>query len=174
MKCIFVEGKTIPEVWEKSIIECWNTGTEFKTQYDKPTDPPSKDVTAILHIKEPISEPRIHRAFPGGLEDLEKYRSEVLYGVHDHWINPKEGKWEYTYHKRLFEYEVPCSCHNPIDKTGYCLVCKGTGILHINQIDHCIDMLKKMWIYSPCPSSYMESMGRFRKLRASLSSKIMV
>ena len=27
-------------------------------------------------------------------------------GVHDHWIAPEEGKWTYTYHKRLFAYEI--------------------------------------------------------------------
>jgi len=26
--------------------------------------------------------------------------------VHDHWIAPEEGKWTYTYHKRLFAYEI--------------------------------------------------------------------
>jgi len=53
-----------------------------------------------------MSEPRIHRAFPGGLEDLEIYRQEVVDGIHDHWIKPEEGKWTYTYHKRLFEYDI--------------------------------------------------------------------
>jgi len=33
---------------------------------------------------------RIHRAFPGGLEDLEIYRQEVVDGVHDHWIAPRK------------------------------------------------------------------------------------
>ena len=64
-------------------------------------------MTAVIHVIEPFAEPRIHRAFPGGLDDLEKYRAEVLYGVHDHWIDPSAGKWEYTYHERLFEYRVP-------------------------------------------------------------------
>jgi thymidylate synthase len=27
--------------------------------------------------------------------------------VHDHWIDPAAGKWEYPYHQRLFAYEVP-------------------------------------------------------------------
>ncbi len=61
----------------------------------------------MVHVTEPFAEPRIHRAFPGGLDDLEKYRDEVILGVHDHWIDPASGKWQYTYHQRLFEYEVP-------------------------------------------------------------------
>ena len=27
--------------------------------------------------------------------------------MHDHWINPAAGKWEYTYHERLRTYAVP-------------------------------------------------------------------
>jgi len=125
VQTIHIIEKTLPVAWEKAIIAAWSEGDSFPTQYDKPSDPASRDVTALIHVKEPLSEPRIHRAFPGGLEDLEKYRAEVLYGVHDHWIAPQEGKWEYTYHERLFEYDVP----------GL----NGT----INQIDQCIKMLRE-------------------------------
>lgn len=103
---IKVEGRTLPEVWEKAVIETWNKGLDIKTEYDKENDPPSKDCTMIMVAREPLSEPVIHRAFPGSLEDLEIYRQEVVHGIHDHWINPEEGKWTYTYHKRLFDYEI--------------------------------------------------------------------
>ena len=103
---LLVEGRTLPEVWERSVIEVWEKGIAIKTEYDKAGDPPSKDCTMVMVIHEPMSEPRIHKAFPGGLENLEIYKEEVLDGIHDHWINPDEGKWTYTYHKRLFEYEV--------------------------------------------------------------------
>jgi thymidylate synthase len=93
--------------WEKAVIACWETGESFRTEYDRPGDPASRDVTVMIRVTQPFSEPRIHRAFPGGLDDLEKYRSEVLFGVHDHWVDPAAGKWEYTYHQRLFAYEVP-------------------------------------------------------------------
>ncbi len=78
----------------------------MQTEYDREGDPPSKDATMILCVEEPFAEPRIHVAFPGGIEDLEKYRLEVVEGVHDHWVCPQEGKWTYTYHQRLFAYEV--------------------------------------------------------------------
>jgi thymidylate synthase len=77
----------------------------IKTQYDKPEDPPSKDVSIVMVIEEPFAEPRIHKSFPGGLENLEIYRQEVVEGVHDYWIHPEDGKWTYTYHKRLFGYK---------------------------------------------------------------------
>ena len=115
MKSIHVEARTLPEAWETAVRRCWEEGARFQTQYDKPDDPPSRDVACLIHVKEPFAEPRIHKAFPGGLEDLEVYRAEVLYGVHDHWIAPEEGKWEYTYHERLFAYRVPGRAE-PIDQ----------------------------------------------------------
>jgi len=99
-----IEGRTLPEVWEKAVVATWEKGLGIRTEYDKQDDPPSKDCTMIMAVSDPMSEPRIHRAFPGGLEDLEVYRQEVVDGIHDHWINPEEGKWTYTYHQRLFSY----------------------------------------------------------------------
>jgi len=124
MKSIHITAQTLPFAWEKAVVRCWELGEPFPTEYDKPDDPHSRDVTAMIHVIDPMQEPRIHRGFPGGLEDLEKYRLEVLHGVHDHWINPAEGKWEYTYHERLRQYKVP-----------------GAGIF--DQIEKCIEMLKK-------------------------------
>ena len=99
-------GKTLPEAWENAVLACWRQGAAIRTEYDKPGDPPSRDCTMLWTVEDPFAEPRIHRAFPGGLEDLETYRQEVVDGVHDHWIAPEEGKWTYTYHKRLFGYEI--------------------------------------------------------------------
>jgi thymidylate synthase len=109
MKSIHIIERTLPAAWEQAVIACWREGERFPTEYDHPGDPNSRDVAALIHITHPFEEPRIHRAFPGGLDDLEKYRCEVLYGVHDHWIDPSAGKWEYTYHQRLRSYEVPAA-----------------------------------------------------------------
>lgn len=104
---IMIEGEGVAEVWEKSLVALWEKGAENKTEYDKAIDPPSKDATMIMAVNQPFSQPRIHLAFPGGMEDLEKYRQEIVFGIHDHWINPEEGKWTYTYHDRLFNYHLP-------------------------------------------------------------------
>lgn len=107
MKSVHITHDSLPMAWEQAVIACWEQGEPFRTEYDRPGDPESRDVVAMIHIRHPFDEPRIHRAFPGGLEDLEKYRAEVLFGVHDHWVDPSVGKWEYTYHERLFDYVVP-------------------------------------------------------------------
>ena len=107
MKSVHIIEESLPAAWEQAVTACWEQGESFPTEYDHDGDPNSRDVSVLIHVTKPFDEPRIHRAFPGGLDDLEKYRSEVLFGVHDHWVDPAAGKWEYTYHERIFEYKVP-------------------------------------------------------------------
>lgn len=125
---LFVEGRTIAESWEKSVLLLWEKGSMAPTEYDLPGDPQSRDATMVMVVNEPFSEPRIHLGFPGGIEDLEKYRQEVVYGVHDHWIKPEEGKWTYTYHQRLFNYP---------SEPGK----------HVNQIEYIVEKLSQI-LYS--------------------------
>ncbi len=103
-------GIGIAETWEKSLIELYDYGTSFRTEYDQEDDPPSIDATMMLTVEDPLSEPMIHRDMPGGLEDLEEYVMEVTEGIKDHLIrNPlddEDKRWEYTYHQRLFRYPV--------------------------------------------------------------------
>jgi len=62
----------------------------------------------VLCIKNPLSEPMIHKDMPMGVEDLQEYTMEVCDGIKDHWIrktdDPIDTKWQYTYHQRLFSY----------------------------------------------------------------------
>ena len=101
---ISITADCLPEAWEKAVLAVWDKGFEVRTQYDKPDDPPSKDATVMVAVSDPFREPRIHKNFPGGPEELESYRQEVVNGIHDHWIDPAAGKWTYTYHERLFSY----------------------------------------------------------------------
>ena len=101
---LFVSGENVPEAWEKAVLAVHDGGVEVKTEYDKPDDPPSLDATVMVEVRRPLSEPRIHKNFPGGPMELEVYRQEVVGGIHDHWIDPAAGKWTYTYHERLFAY----------------------------------------------------------------------
>jgi thymidylate synthase len=101
---IAITADCLPEAWEKAVLAVWTGGIDVKTQYDKPDDPLSKDATVMITVTDPFAEPRIHKNFPGGPEELEAYRQEVVSGIHDHWIDPAAGKWTYTYHERLFAY----------------------------------------------------------------------
>jgi len=104
---IHVEGRTLAETYETALIELYRKGIRIQTQYDRPGDPPSVDATMNMTILEPLSDPMIHKAFPGGIEDLREYVME-LSGVKDHWMksmnDPDDTRWEYTYHWRLRNY----------------------------------------------------------------------
>jgi thymidylate synthase len=108
---LYVEADCIARAWEESLIALHQKGCTIATQYDKPDDPPSKDATMMITITDPLSEPMIHKDFPGGPEDLQEYIMEVCEGIKDHLVrdpnNPADTRWEYTYHQRLFAYEVP-------------------------------------------------------------------
>ncbi|MGQ9691314.1 MAG: thymidylate synthase [Thermoproteota archaeon] len=111
---IVVEGKCIPEVWEKSIVELWNRGVFVKTEYGND----SRDCTMLMIIREPMSEPRIHKAglMVGKLSQLDEYVREVCEGIHDDYV--KSGIWPYTYHERLRSYSC---CNETVDQIGYIL-----------------------------------------------------
>jgi len=98
---------SLAATYEKALTALYENGVRFKTQYDKPGDPPSLDCTMNATVLEPLSEPMIHKAFPGGIEDLREYVMEVQ-GAKDHWVknmnDPKDTRWEYTYHGRLASY----------------------------------------------------------------------
>lgn len=115
---VHVVADTLPEAWERAVVETWEKGAPIATQYDQPGDPPSRDALAVIVVKDPFAEPRIHRALPGGLLELETYRQEVIEGIHDHWIDPAAGKWNYTYHSRLRGYTVP-GLAQPVDQIAY-------------------------------------------------------
>lgn len=127
MGFVYVRRDTLPQAWEEAVLRCWNEGRRIRTEYDRPGDPESRDCTAFIVVDHPFQEPRLHRAFPGGLEELEIYRQEVVLGIHDHWVDPAAGKWSYTYHQRLCAYEV----RDPA--TG--------GTRKVDQIQYVIDKL---------------------------------
>ena len=108
---LMVEGNNLAEAWEESVVSVYQRGCDMRTEYDKPEDPPSKDSTMTIVVRDPLAEPMIHKSLPCGLEDLQEYVLEVLDGIKDHCIraadDPDDTRWEYTYHQRLFNYSVP-------------------------------------------------------------------
>ena len=108
---LHAEGDCIARAWENSLVELYSNGCAMSTQYDKPGDPPSRDATMILIITDPLSEPMLHKDFPGGPEELQEYVMEVIEGIKDHLVrradDPQDTRWEYTYHQRLFRYDPP-------------------------------------------------------------------
>ena len=136
---IAVSERSLAETYEQALIRLYNEGTRFKTQYDKPDHPLSLDCTMNMTIQEPESDPMIHQAFPGGIDDLKEYVME-LKGFKDHWVknmnDPDDTRWEYTYHGRLFAY----GSWKEIEKVNDSSSSRVTGF-KINQIEHVIQKL---------------------------------
>jgi thymidylate synthase len=135
---ITISGRSLAEAYEAALIALYNQGTRFKTQYDKPGDPMSIDCTMNLTIEEPETDPMIHMAFPGGIDDLREYVLE-LKGFKDHWVknmnDPSDTRWEYTYHGRLKNYGVWTEKHGGIKRE--------TGPFKVDQIKSVIEKLSK-------------------------------
>ena len=118
MLIVYVYAKSLPEAWEKSLVELRNLGIVIDTEYGEK----SIDAPAAIVVEEPFSEPRVHLRgiVAGSLKGLLEYVDEVVYGVHDHLVE----KFGYTYHERLFSYRLP------------------NGVV-VNQIEKIIEKLKK-------------------------------
>jgi len=102
-----VSGKSLAETYEKALLKLYKEGCRFKTQYDKPGDPLSIDATMDITILDPLSDPMIHKCFPGGIADLREYVYE-LEGLKDcicrNENDPNDTKWEYLYSSRMTNY----------------------------------------------------------------------
>jgi thymidylate synthase len=135
---IYVQEKSLAQAYEAALVKLYNYGIGFKTQYDKPGDPLSLDCTMNVTILEPESDPMIHMAFPGGIDDLKEYVLE-LKGYKDHWVknmnDPDDTRWEYTYHGRLENYGIWKEL-----KDGKSVE---AGHFKINQIERIVEKLSK-------------------------------
>ena len=105
-----IQGKGLAETYEKALLALYENGIDLPTDYDKPGDRLSRDCAMLMIIEEPMSEPMIHRCFPGGFHDLEEYRQEVLDGIKDEFVrdqsDPDDHRWLYTYHQRIAD-QIP-------------------------------------------------------------------
>jgi thymidylate synthase len=133
-----VTGTALAESYEQALVTLYRNGIRFRTQYDKPDDPLSIDSTMNITILEPFRDPMIHKAFPGGIEDLKEYVMELM-GAKDHWVknvnDPNDTRWEYTYHGRIASYGA---WQELIEGES-----RRTGYFSINQIDAVIEKLVK-------------------------------
>ncbi|MCL1847818.1 MAG: thymidylate synthase [Coriobacteriia bacterium] len=111
MKDIFVEGKTLPEVYHKGILalsahgqlaDCSDWNLKDLASYSQ------LECRMTLHIEEPLKEPRISKCIICGPRELEQYRLEILDGLLDFAVDVQverngvmEPLEDYTYHHRM-------------------------------------------------------------------------
>jgi len=135
-----VSGPCLARAYENALVALHRNGTRFRTQYDKDDDPLSLDATMNITVEDPLADPMIHRAFPGGFGDLREYVYE-LQGLKDSWTknmnDPKDTRWEYTYHGRLQNYgqwkERAEEDGRPVSRT--------VGAIRVDQVENVIAKL---------------------------------
>ena len=133
---LFVRESSLAEAYESAVVSLYQNGIRIATQYDGKGDPPSLDATMNITVDQPWSDPMIHKAFPGGIEDLREYVMEVQ-GVKDHWVrnmnDPEDTRWEYTYHGRLASYGTVKELQD-----GHSALC---GPFNVDQIEAVVSKL---------------------------------
>lgn len=147
---LHIHGSNLADAYEKALVHLYHNGTQFKTQYDKPGDPLSIDATMNITVEDPMADPMIHKAFPGGIEDLREYVYE-LEGLKDGWVknlnDVKDTRWEYTYHGRFANWgQWRKKVGSPTDacqSQDFDWRSMNAGYCDINQIEMVVDKLCK-------------------------------
>ena len=144
-----ISGATLPVAWEQAMRRLWEERTNpyFRrpTEYDKLGDPLAISGPMKIVVTEPTEEPRIHRAMPCGIADLEVYRMEVVDGIHDLWQdNGDPQKWQYTYSNRMRHYgrKVYDGMHEDYRLNPGSLQVEKTTV---DQVQYVIDTLAACW-----------------------------
>lgn len=134
MRSFHIVADTIPEAFYQAIDTVWHKGAQIRTEYDRKNDrgefidPPSRDATVCVEVKNPFANPRYPTV---SWSETGKYIAEIM-GAKDHLVVPYQElkalisaghqhqtakRWPYTYSQRLRAYPLPDgSTINQIDK----------------------------------------------------------
>ncbi len=124
-KVFFISKNNVRDAWLSALGQILYNGDDIKTEYDKPEDPPSKDASVLIEIKDPFSSPitrkdktlKIKSKFGnsyeiyGSIADTyligsiqSGYIEEILDGINDHYLFESGASFPYSYHDRIFNY----------------------------------------------------------------------
>ncbi|MHA1724851.1 MAG: thymidylate synthase [Promethearchaeota archaeon] len=149
-RVFFISEKSVKRAWLKALQEVLYNGDEIETEYDKPGDPPSRDATVLIEVKDPFSEPitrnnkilkikskfgNYHEVY-GNLGDTyligsiqSGYIEEIMEGVNDRYIQQSGTSFPYSYHDRIFNY-APYSLEDTIHKHYNVEVVNNESVIH--------------------------------------------
>ncbi len=135
-KVFFISKNNVRDAWLSAVAQVLLHGDDIKTEYDKPEDPPSKDATVLIEIKEPFSSPIIRKdkvmkirskfgnsyEVYGCLADTyligsiqSGYIEEIMDGINDNLLSESDVSFPYSYHDRIYNY-TPFSLEDTIHK----------------------------------------------------------
>ncbi|MFW9948368.1 MAG: thymidylate synthase, partial [Candidatus Odinarchaeota archaeon] len=131
---LFISKDCVRDAWLSAITQVLFNGDDIKTEYDKADEPPSKDATVLVEIKNPMNDPIMRKGkimkiktkygnsyeVYGCIADTyligsiqSGYIEEILEGVNDHYIWESDVSFPYSYHDRIFNY-TPFSLEDTI------------------------------------------------------------
>ncbi|TET60075.1 MAG: hypothetical protein E3J52_04565 [Promethearchaeota archaeon] len=135
-KVFYISKNNVRDAWLSAVGQVLYKGDDIKTEYDKPEDPPSKDATVLIEVKEPLSSPIMRKdkilkikskygnsyEIYGCMADIyligsiqSGYIEEIFEGVNDHFLYESGVSFPYTYHDRVFNY-APFAIEDTIHK----------------------------------------------------------
>ncbi len=135
-KVFFISKNNVRDAWLSAVGQVLYNGDDIKTEYDKPEDPPSKDATVLIEVKEPLSSPIMRKdkilkikskygnsyEIYGCMADIyligsiqSGYIEEIFEGVNDHFLYDSGVSFPYSYHDRVFNY-APFAIEDTIHK----------------------------------------------------------
>ncbi len=127
---LHLEDITLAAAYERALQMLYQQGTGFRTRYDKPGDPLSVDCTMSITVRDPLSDPMIHRASPCNLEALYEYVMELKgtpVRAPSALLVPEEIRKEYPFYRRFRALPEPC----------------GDGVKLYDQVDYVVQKLAK-------------------------------
>ena len=102
---LVARGNGIPEAWENSLIELYNSGLWYERSGRKDKGRLQVDSTMVIEIKDVDKHSIQHKYAIGTWEPLFEYQMEML-GAKDSFEDRtgESNRWPYQYHERLADY----------------------------------------------------------------------
>lgn len=97
MNLTTIKAPSFGEAHYLLISELIEWGREVPTDYDKPDELPSLDLTVAIEVTNPWNPPIFSQCVYDSAEGLLEYRKEIVDGIHDDLVD----KLGYTYHARF-------------------------------------------------------------------------
>lgn len=129
---IIVRGRTISDVWEKSVVELWRRGiVGMKESFYGKAFEYIKEATMLMAVENPMEEPRTHPWYRADRSFLDKYAEEVINGYigevrirrpikeSTEFIDILTGREVYSFKPTYTYYERHRKYRNRIDQISY-------------------------------------------------------
>jgi hypothetical protein len=143
---ICIVGDYIPEVFNALCLACYEYGIRTRTPYHQEGYPLGFDANMSYQIRKPLTVPNFHAFGCCATDiDLERYRLEMCFGIHDHWPHDGKGNREYEYHDRLVR-EVPVAYGKLYDLPPEDSVVKVPEFVRVHQDELMVRKMKTDWV----------------------------